>query len=90
MKNDIIKIMGALGEYGVLGGLIKMVKKLEKSLEREMRSQIKRETIMKNQMRAPISYEGNEMLDKIADIEIENYKLSSQYRPSFYAWGDYD
>ena len=46
----------------------------QENLENMVRGQIRRKIIMDTQIRAPIGYEANEMLDVIVDIEMRQLK----------------
>jgi hypothetical protein len=56
----------------------------------KQRAEIKKEIIIRNQLRGPLSYDANNLLDMIADQNMENANYERKYRPSFSAWGDYD
>jgi len=57
------------------------------NLEERLRRNIRREIIIDNQMRAPICYDAERMLDKIIEIRMENQEYSRE-DSSYRAGGD--
>lgn len=53
-----------------------------------LRMKIRKDIIMRNQLRGNLSYEAERMLEKCVGIEMEDTQYQPKYRPSFAAWGD--
>lgn len=57
--------------------------------EEKIRNDIRRGIIRRNQLRAPICYEAQRMLDKVVEIEIENSRYIIEYNQTRNLGGNY-